>query len=262
VQVHACALLTFVDKYYEYNGDKDPDEKGLTIGGYESAWLADLVGAYILANTKNCFNDVSYYGLYRDGGIGIFKGMWSYDMIVEWRNNFQKEVNKLAGGEFLQFTCCIWLDKSRRDCPSIEYDKNVSAVRDYAFPYLDMEMFWSTKGSLHFRVHLKPNQQLKYLNNGSAHTKACLKAILAGVCNRLAKLTTINEENHNLPLNKLYPQHFKALSNANLLFEEPPTLTKELERIKLEDILKQENNNKKNVSDRNRRRSTFFSQAV
>jgi len=30
-------LLTFVDKYYEYDGDRDPEEKGLTIGGYESA---------------------------------------------------------------------------------------------------------------------------------------------------------------------------------------------------------------------------------
>ena len=25
-------LLTFVDKYYEYKGDKDPEEKGLMIG--------------------------------------------------------------------------------------------------------------------------------------------------------------------------------------------------------------------------------------
>jgi len=56
-------LLTFVDKYYEYDGDKDPEEKGLTIGGYESAWLADLVGAYILDNTKSHFRKTKYYGL-------------------------------------------------------------------------------------------------------------------------------------------------------------------------------------------------------
>jgi len=41
-------LLTFVDKYYEYGGDESVEERGLTIGGYESAWLADLVMAYIL----------------------------------------------------------------------------------------------------------------------------------------------------------------------------------------------------------------------
>jgi hypothetical protein len=51
----SSTLLTFVDKYYEYDGDKDSNEKGLTIGGYESAWLADLVGAYILANTTKWF---------------------------------------------------------------------------------------------------------------------------------------------------------------------------------------------------------------
>jgi hypothetical protein len=86
--------------------------------------------------------------VYRDDGIGIFNGQWSYDKIAKWRNNFQKEVNKLAGGDFLQFTCCIWLDESRRKCPSTEFDRCVSAVKDCAFPYLDVEMFWSTEGSL------------------------------------------------------------------------------------------------------------------
>jgi hypothetical protein len=42
-------LLTFQYQYYIYGGDQSLDEKGLTIGGYESAWLADLVAAYILA---------------------------------------------------------------------------------------------------------------------------------------------------------------------------------------------------------------------
>jgi hypothetical protein len=41
-------LLTFQDQDYIYDGDQSLDEKGLTIGGYESAWLADLVAAYIL----------------------------------------------------------------------------------------------------------------------------------------------------------------------------------------------------------------------
>ena len=35
-------------KYYEYDGDQEINNKGLTIGGYESAWLADLVAAYVL----------------------------------------------------------------------------------------------------------------------------------------------------------------------------------------------------------------------
>jgi hypothetical protein len=35
-------LLTFVDKYYEYGGNLDVEDRGLTIGGYKSAWLANL----------------------------------------------------------------------------------------------------------------------------------------------------------------------------------------------------------------------------
>jgi hypothetical protein len=44
-----------------------------------------------------------------------------------------------------------------------------------------MELSWNEKGELSYGVHLKPNQQLKYLDKGSSHTKACLKAITNGV---------------------------------------------------------------------------------
>jgi hypothetical protein len=153
----SSTLLSFVDKYYEYDGDKDPDEKGLAIGGYESAWLADLVGAYILANTKQHFKEVSFYGLYRDDGIRIFNHLWTYEEIANWRNKFQKSVNKLAGGDYLQFTCNIWLHKSKQECPVKEFDKSVSAEKNDSFPYMDMEMRWSPDGNLTFKAHLKPN---------------------------------------------------------------------------------------------------------
>jgi hypothetical protein len=38
-------LIAFEDKYFEYDGDRDVNDKGLTIGRYESAWLADLVAS-------------------------------------------------------------------------------------------------------------------------------------------------------------------------------------------------------------------------
>jgi uncharacterized Zn-finger protein len=97
-------------------------------------------------------------------GIGIFKGQWSYEMIVDWRNNFQKKVNKLAGASYLQFTCSVWLDKAKRLSPTTDSNKSVSTERKNVFPYLDMEMSWSNNDELNFRVHLKPNQKLKYLN--------------------------------------------------------------------------------------------------
>ena len=46
----ANTLVTFQGQYWEYGGKCDVEEKGLTIGGFESAWLADLVAAYILEN--------------------------------------------------------------------------------------------------------------------------------------------------------------------------------------------------------------------
>ena len=167
----------FCGVYYEYDGDKEIDEKGLTIGGYESAWLADLVGAYILANTEQHFTQTSYQGLYRDDGFSVFNGKWNYDMIVDWRNKFQESVNELAEGDYVQFTCQIWLDESRRIGPTKAYDKMVSAETSKGFPYLDMELFWSEQDELQFRVYMKPEQQLKYLNKGSTHTGACFKAI-------------------------------------------------------------------------------------
>jgi hypothetical protein len=41
----------------------------LTIGGYESAWLADLVAAFVLENCEDLFEEAIYDGIYRDDGL-------------------------------------------------------------------------------------------------------------------------------------------------------------------------------------------------
>jgi GIY-YIG catalytic domain len=253
----SSTLLTFVDKYFEYDGDSEPDEKGLTIGGYESAWLADLVGAFILANTKQMFAKAKFYGLYRDDGFCVFKGRWSYEEIVKWRNDFQRAVNKLAGGTFLQFTCSMWWDISKIALPESEREESTSIVEDSKFPYLDMELFWSEKGELKFQVHLKPNQKLKYLNKGSAHTNACFKAIPSGIFNRLAKLTSMNNMNANSKLDAIYPQHFRALRKANLISDKIPTLKEELLRLRKKDEMKVARKATKEKT-RNADRATYF----
>jgi hypothetical protein len=220
----SSTLFTFQDQYYEYDGEANPDDRGLTIGGYESAWLADLVGAYILDNTQHLFKETLFHGFYRDDGFAVFDSTCSYSHLTEWRRNFQQEVNALAEGNYLKYSVSIWLDKSRRCTPLYEYDTMVSVVPDASFPYFDMELFWSNEDdSLHFRVHLKPNQQLKYLNRDSTHTAACFKAIPTGVCYRLAKLTTVLPSNENRPLQDIYPLHFQRLKSANLI-QSTPTL--------------------------------------
>ena len=60
----SATLLTFRDKYYEYGGGEEAKNRGLTIGGYESAWLADLAMAYVLEKTKKHFKKAKFYGVY------------------------------------------------------------------------------------------------------------------------------------------------------------------------------------------------------
>ena len=76
-------LRTFIDKYCEYAGSKSVEQRGLMIGGYKLAWLADLVASFILDNTQYLFvNTTDYYGIYRDDGIMFFK------RIMDKQNNF------------------------------------------------------------------------------------------------------------------------------------------------------------------------------
>ena len=120
-----------------------------------------------------------------------------------------------------------------------------------------MELIWSKEGNLQFQVHLKPNQQVKCLNKGSVHTNACFKAIPDGVYKRLAKPTTVTDENKDKKLDELYPDHFKALKHADLVTEKILTLEEELLKVKTTKTDK-DKVKAKEESDRNRRRSTFF----
>ena len=63
---------------------------------------------------------------------------------------------------------------------------------------------------------MKANQELKYLNEGSAHTNATFRSIPSGVLRRLSVLTSVTPETENTPLNKLYPHHARALEGAGL----------------------------------------------
>ena len=67
------ALMIFQEKYYKYGGGIDMQEKGLTIGGCESAWLVNLSAAYILKIAQNNFKDNLHVEIYRDNGICITK---------------------------------------------------------------------------------------------------------------------------------------------------------------------------------------------
>ena len=86
-------LVSFVNKYYEYGGDMESEKRGLTIGGFESAWLADLVAAFILKKTESLFSDFIYHGIYRDDGFIIMKGKENqkgYERMVNFFSKLSK----------------------------------------------------------------------------------------------------------------------------------------------------------------------------
>jgi hypothetical protein len=45
-------IVSFLDKYYEYGVNPDPDRQGLLIGDFELAFLADLEASYIIDKLK------------------------------------------------------------------------------------------------------------------------------------------------------------------------------------------------------------------
>ena len=125
-------LIIIQVAYYEYGGTVKVDYKGLTIGGFESAFFADLVAAYIFENTTACFDNSAFNGIYRDDGIDIIKGKRTTDEMCDWVESFQARVNQLTSSDHLQFTAEIWNPNASVDeirlattmCRSIERNRS------------------------------------------------------------------------------------------------------------------------------------------
>ena len=180
----------------------------------------------------------------------------SRDDVLRWRTKDENSANRLAGRHHPQFTCSMWPGKSRKETPTVQNNPKTFTMTRNFFRCLDTELVWRTNGNLGFRVHLKPNQQLKCLHPDIIHTKPCFKAIPSGVCNRMSELTTITETNKNLPLGKIYLHHSQALQHAGLVTQKVPTLIEQLQHNKQAKTLKQADCNSNDK--RNRTTTTCF----
>ena len=91
--------------------------------------------------------------------------------MVNWRNDFQCSVNKLADGDHLKFTCALWLQEGKRISPKEEdcCDELAKVCAKDHFPHLDMKLVRSNEDKLH-QAHMQPDQQLRCLNTDSTHT--------------------------------------------------------------------------------------------
>ena len=130
-------FLTFGDKYNEYNVDVDTELRCLTIGGFESAWLADLVVAYLFESTKEMFKDCTIFGCYHDDEIAIFNKILSPGKLDNWLSEFQQTCNEKLNSDNLQFTMTVW-DAGR---PTEHQSAKINTDTNEAFPFLDMEFY-------------------------------------------------------------------------------------------------------------------------
>jgi hypothetical protein len=203
-------LVQFQGKYYVVGGEVSSWERGLTIGGYESAWFADLVAAYLLETSQDLFNEALYHGIYRDDGIAVFKGNWSEIKICEWLTKLQSKFNLTLNSNALNFTVEMWKPGENYPLKS-KINRMVSVNTDMTFPFLDIEFYWDASNFLATRVFLKPNQRIKYLSAHSDHTRSCIKAVPNRVLQRLTKLTSVGSKNIDARIDELYPMHAKAL---------------------------------------------------
>jgi hypothetical protein len=228
--------------------EREIQDKGLTIGGYESAWLANLVAAFMLENCEDLFGDAVYDGIYRDDGLVIMDGQKTNKEIGQWLGTFQERVNQVTGYEGLVFTVSIW----RQGCNDKPTHPKAEIHKCSFFPFLDMKMSWSEEGELRFGVYLKPGQQLKYLNNNITHPNHCFRAITnKGVFGRLASLTSLKDDSNYKSIKDLYPRHYEALKNAGLTPKYVPTLQEVIDLNKGKEQCKEE----KLVRDKQRNRS-------
>ena len=221
-------IVTFRDRYYKNGVHGDPMERSLTIGGYKSGWLADLIASFIFEKAQQQFEDTHFFGIYRDDGLAAFKGRKETSELTEWLQNFQSQVNIITQSEDVQFTMVIW--KPGEETREMEAGK-VEVCGDKTLPYLDTQLGWDEEQTLCFECYSKPNFQFKYLNQSSVHTPTCKRAIPHGVGIRMAGLTRKTEENEVKSLSELYPENHKALVAAGLVkaSQQLPSLAKVLD---------------------------------
>ena len=83
-------LISFDGKYYDYHGG-EREEQGLAIGGYESAFLADLVASYLFEKSKSNFRLTICHGIYKDDGLVFLKKIIRKARLDTGYNNFIKQ---------------------------------------------------------------------------------------------------------------------------------------------------------------------------
>ena len=121
------------------------EEQGFAIGGYESAFLSDLVLYYLFEKDKSKFHPKTYHKIYIGDILVLFIGKRITKKVKDWLNNFQQTVNKAAENQHLQFTTEIWTTENNSPTPSKK--ERVKIVTNNEFPFLDMKLVCRQRGT-------------------------------------------------------------------------------------------------------------------
>ena len=96
----------------------------------------------------------------------------------------QDKTQKNCGTTSIVLTLDIWRNKKNEKLNPKTINEVVSLVEGKYFPCLDTCMFWDKElEELRFKVFIKPEQRLKYLDKGSNHPNSILHAIPWGFLN-------------------------------------------------------------------------------
>ena len=76
-----CSTFIYFGREHGKYHDGEKEEQGLAIGGYESAFLANLSVFYLFEKSKNLLNPRTYHGIYQYDGLLVFKGNKSVQYI-------------------------------------------------------------------------------------------------------------------------------------------------------------------------------------
>ncbi len=157
--------MSFLDKYYKYGDNLDPDKRGPIVREFESAFLADI-------EASDIFNELSYIlerhirflCTYRNDKIIAFNGQKLNKWLLNWLATFQREVDRLLGTADIQFMMEIWqpgkISTSLQNSEALVEGNgafhHASINGNNSFPCLDIQLSWDNKGRLYFSVYKKP----------------------------------------------------------------------------------------------------------
>ena len=190
----------FKDQFYRYVGSGG--SCALSQGGYESAFLADLVINYVFIRSSHILTDKFYFKrCFKDDAFLVCHDL-KVSEIKEKIDNFQSHVQNYA--------------------PNLKFKMDLGECEGKFVDYLDMTVCIK-ESTLSTSVFIKKCQTIKYLNRSSMHPTWQIRNISSGVLRRLVRLTTVNEDMLDTKVLNFYPAHKKALTLSGLPFDKNAT---------------------------------------